>query len=322
MFLLHEMRDPQTVLWMEEFTQPNIDPRLFANEDIEQWQTGEYVGAEEVEKAKPMATLLNYHGLGAINTTLFPTWEDYFRQLLDEPTVVYNVTSSYKHIPDYELEIDPSSLSRRLLSVRSQIANEFVHDLGIIAKMGEETLESYWENLKQQAEVDRENSNSTTVKVTRQNLMFLGWSPSENGLSPSPLRKGNFDLLTLFCTQEAIHQVLNDESLKEGPESTTKQFLEKFYEERIISHFTGVQPYGRADDFLEELLLLAPRMIQEGGVASLVDPMGIVKSIMKVRKQVALDWKEIVEDSSREHSGIQRLQLNRLMGINNNAAWQ
>lgn len=53
MFLLTLQRDPHTVCYIEDFLQtPN---------------------------------LLNYHGTGALNATLFPTWDSVFLHLMDEP---------------------------------------------------------------------------------------------------------------------------------------------------------------------------------------------------------------------------------------------
>lgn len=320
MFLLSHMRDPQTVFWLAEFTQPAIVRRTEDYmEDASNFETGEYV---EPEDPNPTAALLRYHGLAAMNTTLFPSWEDYYRQLLEEPAVTYSIESSKAHIPSYDLDIDPASICSRMLSVREQIAREFSHDLVIIANMGGHTLESYWENLKSKRDDkddDDEGNDGATARggIERQNLLFLEMSATQDDdYLPSPLRKGNFDLLVLLATQESIHRVLNDDSRTDGAERVTNDFLKNFYQERVASHFTGSQRYGRADDFLEELLLSSPRMIQlDDDVTSLIDPTRIAELILTEREKVCLEWKEIAEASPVEHTDIRRLQLNRAMGV-------
>jgi hypothetical protein len=89
-------------------------------------------------KTNPVA--LKYHGLAILNRTRFPTWESYFEQLLEQPKEAFLVESYHAHIPSYEIDIDPASLVRRMLSVRMQIAQEFEHDLQVIADMGGESL--------------------------------------------------------------------------------------------------------------------------------------------------------------------------------------
>lgn len=122
---------------------------------------------------------------------------------------------------------------------------------------------------------DDSNIDSTNKPVQpppvmqRPNLLFLEMAPpnSDNpDYTPSPCRKSNFDLVTLMTTQEAIHRVLNDpqRQARKSAEHGSNQFLKDFYVARLQSHFSGDQPYGRADDFLEELLDCPPRMITVG----------------------------------------------------------
>ena len=183
-----------------------------------------------------------------------------------------------------------------------------------------------------------------TPYVHRANLLFLDSSVSEESeyASPSPLRKGNFDLLTLFTTQEAIHRVLNDprRQARKSAEHGSNQFLQDFYVTRLLSHFSGDQPYGRADDFLEELLSSAPRMITVGnnddkevdhdGIGNgdlnsedgltkdltyLIDPIGIAETILNEREKVALEWKQQLKDQTKvDHMAIQKMVLAKLMG--------
>jgi len=264
----------------------------------------------DIEEPRKFSTLLQYHGLAALNTTIFPTWDAYFEKLLQKNIVHYTIVSSFGG--EYELDIDPSSLCSRLVSVREQISREFVRDLEVISQMSNRTLESYWEKLKQQTESDYEDSD-IPIAFERENLLFLELNVGDH--APSPLRKGNFDLLMLLTTQESIHRVLHDKNRQGGPERVTNEYLKQFYFERV-HYFRGPQRYGRADDFIEELLSRNPRMITVAeGVTSLIDPTRIAELVLKAREEVALEWKELAAEASKDHMAIQRMRLNKMMGV-------
>ena len=129
----------------------------------------------------------------------------------------------------------------------------------------------------------------------------------------SPLRKKNFDLLILLCTQESIHRVLR-EYMEEDKEDSL-DFLREFYTERVAEYFDGPQSHGRADDFLEELLL-EPPSVQEtklGGV-HFIDPMGMAEDIIRMRSEVAEEWKGLVAVTPNDHMDLRRMLLTNMMG--------
>jgi hypothetical protein len=299
MFLLKSLRDPQTVLWMENFTQPAIKLKDKPEYAV---PTG---GSQDCR-------LLNYHGLHAINTTLFPTWVSYFSEMLERPEEIYIVESENKQIPDYELDISPDRLCSRILSVREQIANEFVKDLDVISQMGDNFLDSYWDAVQEMKECDDEDATGE-LKMEKENLMFLELSANGGGLAPSPLRKGNFDLLTLLVTQEAIHRVLNDPERQEGADAAGNRFLQDFYVSRLVSHFTGSQHYSRADDFLLELLAASPTVQVGDGSTTMIDPTKIAEVLIEARETVALEWRSQAQLMPDEHLEIKRLQLNQML---------
>jgi hypothetical protein len=347
--LLSSVRDRQTALWLEDFTQP-----VFRKRSKE--AARDYLFSDMAQAAKDAARnninnnnnsnsskapspppreeqreveLLAYHGLAVMNTTLFPTWDSYFEKLLGQPDESYIIQSASRFVPDYDLEIKPASLCSRIISVREQIAREFVKDLDVIADMGGITLENYWERLKQQ----RNNNNGKTMMDSSQmNLLFLEFPIDEDsGLLPSPTRKGNFDLLVLLTTQESIHRLLNSNINHHQADRTTKKisselssmdrhaisFLRQFYLQRLPTHFTGNQWYGRADSILEELLSLPPSTIQleDGITTALIDPMRLVELILDEREQIAEEWADQALDVPELHMQIKRKQLDRLMGI-------
>lgn len=66
--------------------------------------------------------------------------------------------------------------------------------------------------------------------------------------------------------------------------------------------FDGVQPFGRADDFMDELLQTSPSVTEHG----LVDPVGVAEEIIKMRKEVARDWKALMMRVPEDHTGIRQ----------------
>lgn len=296
-FLVNSLRDRHTAIWLEDFTQPIIRSRTKDNaSDAVLSNMAEALDSAMHEtQMERRIKLLTYHGLGAINTTLFPTWSYFFESLLQEDDVSYRIESTRSHVPTYEMEVNPASLCTRLISVRELIAREFVVDLDAVAEISETTMERFKEG-----------------KLEKPNLMFLDCSVHEDYL-PSPLRKGNFDLLLTLTTQEAIHRILNSEF--QSCERATLSFLYNFYLARIETHFTGSNWYGRAEDFLEQMLQSSPTSIRiQDSRSVLVDPVNVANLILRQREAVVEEWIELALDVPKSHADIKRWQLDRLMG--------
>jgi len=121
-YLLADLRDPHTSDWIERFLEaPN---------------------------------LLDFHGTGAFNMTKFENWDTYFVELMKNPKErliiqarksqtsgrrLFNSGSKnnpylqqQEHHIEIPIDIDPASFVPRVLSVREQIAREFVIDLDLI----------------------------------------------------------------------------------------------------------------------------------------------------------------------------------------------
>ena len=340
-FTLRNLRDPMTVRWIDNFTNPVFEERKSTDKRL----TGTTKDTMEITSnpsvsnpdGRMFSKLHIYHGLAIMNTTKFPTWESYFSSLLEMPLEGYIVESSRPHVADYELEINPASLCSRIISVRDQIANELENDLGVLADyLGHHTMDAYWhyldygegadesneDGISQNAlrseinygEVTMSSGDSSQRKLAPPNLVFLEYKLDEpEGVLPSALRKGNFDLVTLLATQEAIHRLLNNKESK-------VKYLRDFYTNRIFTHFTGIQRYGRADDFLEELLFSSGRCYTSDGESIMADPVQLTEMILKERSKVALEWQAMCREIPTVHMAIKRLQLNRLMqSYNTNA---
>lgn len=219
---------------------------------------------------------------------------------------------------------------------------------------GEEKLQQQKDELEKQIPKSMEESisnhngamgtddgeNKVKPSIQRANLLFLDSSVTtpgagSDGIDPSPLRRSNFDLLVLLATQEAIHRVLNDPSrqARKSAEHGSNQFLQDFYMTRLLSHFSGNQRYGRADDFLEEMLTTTPRMISADpgsgepsktnagkedelskDLTYLVDPVNVAETVLAVREKVAVEWKgKVAEDTKAAHMAIQKMVLAKVM---------
>jgi len=150
----------------------------------------------------------------------------------------------------------------------------------------------------------------------RNAMMMLGNAIDYADRASSPYRKGNFDLLVLLATQESVHRVLRRYRMHDADERMVSfEWLRDFYVDRVGKYFDGNQPYGRADDFLEELLLVPPSMKTVGDTMELVDPMRIAEDIIRTRSEVGEDWKEIVASVPQEHTGLRKILLARQMGV-------
>ena len=333
-----------------------------------------------LEENYELKNMEHYHGTGAFNLTKYNTWDAILLDMLHKPkkTIIIQAkrrgnghggwTSSHKnpHLPDrfveFEIDIDPPALVQRILSVRQQIAQDWIHDLNTLIMANDMILDSYFEtqykntttsassrNATAQLASLNSTANLTDTTVTTEST-FLGFydtpevdtsttvSPStiattmgpthaferkammllnnhiESGnAAGSPQRKGNFDLLLLLATQESLHRVLRGYSKQMDKKSSRALFewLRQFYIDRI-HYFDGNQEvYGRADDFLDQLLLSPPSITSSD---QLVDPLKIAEDIIEERSKVCSEWKEIMESSPREQMDLQRDILLLRMG--------
>lgn len=205
----------------------------------------------------------------------------------------------------------------RILSVRGQISNEFVQDLDIVISTNDQILESYFSNLRRE---DRDAPQDLANSFDRTTSYILSSNMESSPTASSPFRKGNFDLLYNLCTQASIHELLRQ--FKEAGEEREVSFvwLRNFYVDRVEKFFDGDQPYGRADGFIEEMLLTPPSVKDMGtnkngkAVIGLIDPMGLAEQIIQRRTQIAQAWKETMGHTASDHMQLQKVLLAKIMG--------
>jgi hypothetical protein len=198
---------------------------------------------------------------------------------------------------EFIIDIDPVSLTNRILTVREQIAKEWIHDLTIITTANNQILPSYEQGTKQARDRDigggggtNHDSDSTfntpaTVPVVvfeRTLGSILNNQTSFVTGASSPFRKGNLDLLYNLCTQVSIHRLLRsmkEQVMEQEDEEaaavaanggnknpnhprTTYEWFRDFYSTRVATYFDGDLPYGRADDFVQALLQSSPSVVK------------------------------------------------------------
>ena len=125
------------------------------------------------------------------------------------------------------------------------------------------------------------------------------------GVKSSPFRKGSFDLLSLLSMQEGVHRVLRQ--YKAENNIVALEWLRDFYIDKIDEYFDGSGPYGRADDFLEELFLSTPSINRN--LNKFNDPMAIAEDIVHMRTLILLEWKHQMKTIPDDHN----LHLRKLL---------
>ena len=314
MYLLTSVRDPHSAKWIEDF-----------------------LGA---------GNQLEYHGTGAGYLSRFGgTWDAPLLAMMEQEKDVVIVSAKRvgkghrgwskdnpyleERFVEFKIDVDPVSLASRILSVREQIAQEWVEDLDILEVANDEILDSYLAKARKERQQQNDTGGGGDERSNREERTsaFAFERTAANIINnkrgfvdgaSSPLRKGNFDLLCNICTQASVHRLLRDLAEAGEAKEVSFKWLKDFYTNRVAEFFDGDQKYGRADDFLEELLLASPSLIySDKDKASLADPMGIAERIIEIRKEVVAEWKQLMKQVPQDHSsGIRKVLLDKQM-----AAW-
>lgn len=232
----------------------------------------------------------------------------------DEPTAKENPYLEEKSV-GYEIDIDPASLVNRIISVREQISKEWATDLETLFLTNDEILSTYLDqqmDSREHEEDDIEDNEYVNSSFNSSAIFFLSNSLGTQDRDSSPYRRSNFDLLLLSSTQESIHRVLKDYASNEDEENF--DWLMEFYTERVGEFFDGHgQAYGRADEFLKELIESPPVAKQISNDIYFIDPMKMIEDIIRERSDVAREWKEVVSNIAHDHTDLRRLILTRRM---------
>ena len=222
-------------------------------------------------------------------------------------------------VREYQVDIEPTSLVSRILSVREQLAGEFVDDLDLFISANEQILDSYRDRAMNDRDTEEGSFLDSKQKTAYdRNAMALGdFGLFNDDKAPSPLRKANFDLLALLVTQESVHRVLwlyrnaDDENKK-----VAFEWLREFYSDRVEKYFDGNGGFARADDFLDELLRAPPSVkLDTSGHTSktaspnLLDTLRIAKDVIRMRAYVAFIFQARISNTQKDHTDIRKTIL-------------
>ncbi len=253
------------------------------------------------------------------------------------------ITSKAKPVPIEEekivtvdIDIDPPSLANRLLTVRAKIGQEWASDLELMLSVNEKIIPSYNARKKEarenedlnekkdasdfNAEADRDiksiepgamssgdfNFGCRSVRTFERGAIYLvNNHPSFNDPESTPLRSSSFDLLFLLSTQEAIHRLLVSYEDEGEEKAVSRAWLKKFYVDNLETYFDGCQTFGRADDFIDDLLVTPPALKTIGDKIGFIDPLAIAEDIIDFRAIVANEWREAMSNVVEDHEPIQ-----------------
>merc|ERR1711957_151755 len=194
---------------------------------------------------------------------------------------------------EVEITIDGCSLAIRILSVRAQLGREWAEDLLLVKEANDQILTSYNQKLLNSQQEKTESTKLDGIykrEQSRENQAFergsvylLNNHLSFSDVASSPLRSTNFDLLFLLATQESIHRVLVSYSKAGDEKKVPFVWLIDHYKSSLDTFFLGNQRFGRADDFLDDLLLTPPSLKKgEDGKEDIINSVG----------EVAMEWRE------------------------------
>ena len=221
-----------------------------------------------------------------------------------------------------------------MLSVRDKISREFVQDLDLLIAANQDILTSYHQKcldarkdeeecaLTKEGESDDEykyeplqtesvsgdfNFGQRTVQTfERDSVYMLNNHPNFNDPESTLLRSTSFDLLFLLSTQESIHRLLTSYKMAGEEKEVSFAWLLDFYTNSLEKYFDGNQSFGRADDFLDDLLLTPPSLKTIGDTMGFIDPLSIVEDIINVREEVAEEWKSLLSLTAKDHDKLRQ----------------
>jgi len=283
LFRLKECHDPHTARWIEDFTEAK--------------------------------NLLSYHGTEAFSCERFPGWDSLLSEMMAQPPDVMvldienHLNGLSKNNPyrkkesvrrTITIDIEPPSLAGRILSVRESLSREWTQDLEQVISANNNIISSYNE------------------KFADSNIEML-----PNGISPVDATKlvnkkhyekhhafesgSNFDVLFLLATQESVHRVLNNfMAAVDDTKVTSHRWLLEYYSQNADKYFDKNQKYSRANEFVDNLLRTLPYTINKDGNVDLIDPLLIAEEIIRVRGEVASEWKNMMSLVPDSHTDIRK----------------
>jgi len=171
-----------------------------------------------IEDYLQVQNLGNYHGTGALDITIYPTWDAPLYSILQQPNTKMIISAKRrgrghggwsKNNPylqdryvEYSLDIRPASLVQRLLGVRMQLANEFENDLDIVRIVDGMIMKSYFSRLKkEQQQYDDDDDDDDDVLEGEEKV---GTSSSSTTTTSFAFDRISDDILTNFTEYQSL----------------------------------------------------------------------------------------------------------------------
>jgi len=282
-FFLKECHDPYTARWIEDFTEAT--------------------------------NLLSYHGTEAFSCERFPGWDSLLTEMMAQPpdVLVLNIENNMNGLSKnnpyrkketvrrtIKIDIEPPSLAGRILSVRESLSREWSQDLELVISANNKIISSYKEKVaNSHIEILPKGISSSDVNFRVDSSKHLEKHHAfESG--------SNFDVLFLLATQESVNRVLKN-FIAAGDEKTTSyQWLLDYYSQNADKYFDRNQRYRRANEFVDNLLCTLPYTINKDGNVDHIDPLLIAEEIIRVRGEVASEWKNMMSLVPESHTGIRK----------------
>ena len=123
-------------------------------------------------------------------------------------------------------------------------------------------------------------------------------------------------MLYSLCTHKAAHELLRQLKDESSHDELTYEWFKDFYSEHVSEFFDGDQAFGKADDFIDEILSMHSFFVEppDGSTDGLIDPLGLAKRIIDIRSQTAEEWKELMREVKEDHIWIQDSLIRIMMG--------
>lgn len=189
---------------------------------------------------------------------------------------------------EYEVDIKPRLLGKRVLEARKGIAEELEHDLKVVERESGRLWTAFRKAVDDGADVEIKAKAEDAANLSL--VDKLSYAGVEGG--GSPYREANFDLALCLGLYMAVE-------LNEGGD-----WFRKFCEgraERLLRPERGIR--RAADGFLAALLSQSP-LLKESGIAS--DPMGICGELLGRRVQICDVWMETLKTVPEEQLDLER----------------
>lgn len=282
-FTSRELRDETTAKWLDDFTGGGLEDRHVCDAlrlaDGERVSTKKYLTALLSAPNETYTIKKRFAGHGGSTKTNPFLQTKYFQ---------------------YDVDIMPRKIGRRVFQARLQIAGELLNDLQNVPRENERLWRCFRASVESGAQIDIPDAlDAPFSSAFLDPSMFPG---VEHG---SPYREANYDLAlnyTLHCGLVNVMRELRNSG--DASDMRSLQLLQEF--SKIRAQLLLLPPRGlrrMADSFVAGLLSQAPTVSGN----NMLDPMRLCERILEARLFAARDqWIPVCSDAAQEQLEIDK----------------